>query len=939
MRRILLTGVLFVGAFIALGGQGRAQISEGGIPPSFSRSLKSSIPVVVMERVDVANMVAKEQAEDGKDVPFRFGWPFDVSLNPENSGIWENLPDGGRIWRLKVKSEGAYSINLLYDVFRLPAGAEFFLYSEDHQMIIGAFTHRNNKDHGRFATSPIKGDAVILEYYEPEAVSGPGEIEISRVVHAYKDIFNFEVTKDIMDFGDSGPCNNNVNCPEGEPWAKEKRAIAMILTSGGYRLCSGALVNNVQEDQTPYFLTANHCGGGEESWIFMFNYESPTCDDIEGPLNYTLSGAVKRANYATSDFYLVEISEAPPDSYNVYYAGWSNEDVASQSSTAIHHPSGDIKKISFDYDSVTSAHYLTYSGDSHWRIGQWEDGTTEGGSSGSPLFDQNHRIVGQLHGGYASCTNISSDWYGKFAMSWEGGGTSDSRLRDWLDPDGSGITVLDGFDPFEGVNILHTPLANTMDTVNDYDVLCRITSPAPLIPDSLLVFYEIDAAWYNNLLLPAGNEDEYASLIPTQSPPMTIRYYIFAMDIEGRTDVTDTLSFTVEESPIIGVRPESFSYALATGDSAWGNLIIENTGRGDLEYFLSVEFASEFKGVAEGLKDGGGPDNLGYYWTDSDEPDGPDFNWYDISSAGIDITGTLLDDNYSGPYDIGFNFPFYGDLYNLIYIGSNGLLGFDSTNLDSRFDKSIPWPEPPDNFLAWLWDDLDPTDPNNPGRRVYFLTDGRQCIIQFSNYPEYSAAPGDVITAQVILEKGGNIKYHYLNIAPGFDIGSGSIGLENSLGGDGLQVAYTTPYLHDSLTIGFYSPANWLLVEKTAGILAQNQADTIRCRFLTDNLDTGIYYAGIFITGNDPDPADNPWIIPVELTISGGSAYTCGDINHDEIINILDISNLLRYLYKGGPPPEPLNIADVNSDAIINVLDATYMINFLYKAGPDLDCP
>jgi len=84
----------------------------------------------------------------------------------------------------------------------------------------------------------------------------------------------------------------------------------------------------------------------------------------------------------------------------------------------------------------------------HWRITSWSDGTTtEGGSSGSPIFDPTGHIVGQLHGGYAACGNTSSDWYGKLGVSWNGGGSSSNRLKDWLDPSNSGVTVLEGYDP------------------------------------------------------------------------------------------------------------------------------------------------------------------------------------------------------------------------------------------------------------------------------------------------------------------------------------------------------------------------------------------------------------------------------------------------------------------------------------------------------------
>jgi len=402
-----------------------------------------------MQPVDVAAFLAEDEIEEGEGLPFRFGAPFDVNYSLSNSGQWEDLPESGRVWRLRIVSEGAYSINLIYDDFKLPAGAELFVYSGDLKMVIGAFTEENNKQSGLFATAPVKGDDIVVEYFEPLEVKGRGSFTITRVVHSYKDIFGFSGSKD-KGYGGSGSCNNNVNCPVGVDWQNEKRSIAMVLLGGGTRWCSGAMVNNVREDGTPYFLTANHCLTGEENWIIMFRYESPTCTNQNGPTNYTVHGTTLRASNSYSDFALVELDEVPPPEYEVYLSGWNNVNVAAPSVVGIHHPSGDIKKISFENNPVTSANYLSTSGNTHWRVADWDDGTTEGGSSGSPIYSPDHKIVGQLHGGYASCASQTADWYGKFSNSWDYGSSVSTRLRDWLDPDNTGATILDGRDLYTG---------------------------------------------------------------------------------------------------------------------------------------------------------------------------------------------------------------------------------------------------------------------------------------------------------------------------------------------------------------------------------------------------------------------------------------------------------------------------------------------------------
>ncbi len=441
---------LFLAVLFAVG-PAAAQVSAGGAPPSFSIPLDDQVPTIVMPAVDEEALLAEDESE-GKDQPLRFGYPFEVEYDMNDVGRWEELPGGARLWRLRIQSPGARSINLVYDRYRLPPGAELFLYNDDRSMLIGAFTEFNNKEDGVFATQPVTGETLTLEYHEPAGVSYAGEIRLGRVIHAYRDIFAPGASRD---YGDSGSCNNNVMCPEGDPWQVEIRSVAMILTSGGSRICSGVLVNNVRHDMTQYFLTADHCGVGTGSWIFMFNYQSPGCSNQNGPTTDTVQGAQFRAGNSASDFTLVELTETIPEEYEVAFSGWSAVDTPHSSSVGIHHPSGDIKKISFDYDPAISDYYLGGGGvaDSHWKVSNWEDGTTEPGSSGSPLYDPQHRVVGQLHGGYASCTSITPDWYGKFAMSWDYGGGPSSRLMDWLDPDDTGTLLLDALDPLNTMGL------------------------------------------------------------------------------------------------------------------------------------------------------------------------------------------------------------------------------------------------------------------------------------------------------------------------------------------------------------------------------------------------------------------------------------------------------------------------------------------------------
>ncbi len=967
MKTMRISGLLFCIVLLAVNPV-KAQISGGGTPVSFNKLSLSAVESVVTGTVDVEAYLAEDKIEQEQGMPFRFGAPFDVNYSLYNSGTWDELDDGSRIWRLEIKSPGAFSINLIYDYFYMPPGGKMFVYSADRQMVLGAFTERNNKDHGQFSTAPVKGDDCIVEYYEPAEVRGRGVIAIGRIVHAYRDIFDYGGTKEADGFGSSGSCNNNVNCPVGAPWQDDKRAVAMVLLAGGTRWCSGSLVNNARQDGTPYFLTANHCLGSESTWIIMFRYESPTCSNIDGPTNYTISGTTKLANYSTSDFGLLQLSSTPPESYEPYYAGWSNVDTPSQSSTGIHHPSGDIKKISFDYDPVTSTDYLTSSGTSHWRIGVWDDGTTEGGSSGSPLFDQNHRVVGQLHGGYASCTSLTSDWYGKFAMSWNGGGTSSSRLRDWLDPDNTGVQTLDGYDPYAGVHISHTPLDDTRDTVNAYEVVCTIASNAALVTSELLLHYQLASIWYDYLLQPTGNPDEFHGFIPAQTAGTTINYYLSAADNNGVTDTTQIYSFYVDYSAAIEVNPGVVAATVVLGESAAEDLIIQSNGTGTLDYTIDVQQAFKLNTIFTALLDqgalepasrdyppsydnyiiskdaadprtgynvdkgAGGPDGFGYAWIDSDESGGPTFSWVDISAVGTEVT--LGDDGFVGPYAIGFDFPYYGTAYNQLYIGSNGLLTFGAGSA-SRINVAIPDTGAPNNFIAMWWDDLDPGE----GGHIYYYYDAAndRFIVTFDAIQNYITGGGTgSLTFQAILYTDGRVVLQYASMNPGADIDGlqgATIGIENASGTEGLEVVFNGAYMHNDLSVEVFMPYQWLTLSQYSGSLPPGSADTIICDFTTAELDTGLYNADIIITSNDPVPGHSPVTVGAELTVVG-SAYVCGDANGDGDVNIGDGVTIINYVFKDGPAPDPLCIADVNDDNDVNVADAVYLINYIFKSGP-----
>lgn len=509
MKKALLIFIILISF------NGFSQISHGGRPISFDKNLSANIPVFSAPILDITPYKNEDAITDlHKDIPWRFGIEQHVNLNLSNAGKWDTLNNGDRLWRLNLESPNALSINLNFSDFFLPNGAQFFVYNKNETL--GAFTSSNNKSTREFSTRPIKGQTVTLEYFEPKEATDSGSIQINSLVHGYRDFF-----KQLKAFGSSGSCNVNAVC-DTNLWGNEIRSSVMLLTAGNTRFCSGALISNVPKDGTPFVLTANHCGPNTNN-IFMFNYQSPGCTpSTDGNTTQTVSGCILRANDTPSDFYLVELSSIPPASYNVFYSGWSNINTAPTKGTGIHHPAGDVKKISHDTDPLIESGYYM-AGNDHWEVLDWNSGTTEGGSSGSPLYDQNHRIVGQLHGGDAACNNDDFDFYGKFSVSWDNNSNNNRQLKFWLDPSNTGATTVDGYDP-NGSN--YTTDAVLLDISGIKSFICG-DSIRPKITirnhgnntlTSLTINYEIDNSGVNQINW-SGNLPAYAIdsvILPTQ---------------------------------------------------------------------------------------------------------------------------------------------------------------------------------------------------------------------------------------------------------------------------------------------------------------------------------------------------------------------------------------------------------------------------------------
>lgn len=502
MRKYFSLFVIFMLASSMLS----AQTETTEIPYSFGKKgISQNVDVREMPAVDNAELLREDAQQTDKSALLRAGVGFSVNNTRNNAGRTDITEDGGTLWRAKYVSEGAFITYLVFDNFNIPDEGRLFVYSPDKKQVYGPYTNKEVQEMDRFESDNIIGDELIVEYYEPANASFKGEFEIAAVMHVYKDFLH--IANDRGPHGDAeGDCHIDVVCPDGQPWRYPINSVVCISITAnvpgegwGMYLCSGAMINNVRMDKTPYVLSADHCvAADDQTHKFYFTYQTYECGGTTGVYNRVANGGtiVARANTAStltsSDFLLLKITGNLGMSYrdSIFFAGWDRSGAASVGS-GIHHPGGDWKKISLPQSvtTITSGQMANKYFLVRWKTNP-NKGVTEQGSSGSPLFNASHRIIGTLTSGSSYCDYPQgTDNYGRMYYHWtNNNNTNDARkLQPWLDPDNTGTVVLDGMtysgDVIVGVQD-HTSSVSTFEIYPNPTQDGHITIQGEFLPET-----------------------------------------------------------------------------------------------------------------------------------------------------------------------------------------------------------------------------------------------------------------------------------------------------------------------------------------------------------------------------------------------------------------------------------------------------------------------
>ena len=766
-----------------------------------------------------AEKALAEDARADKGAPLRYAivHKASVSLSDRSKfaiGRWNEVDAEHDLWRTRIDAPGALSIDLALAPFHLPEGAEVWLSDAAGKLVRGPYTAADNPKFGEFWTPYVPGDVAYLEVLVPKARRGELQLGIKSVQQAYRSIESGE-----SPFAKSGSCNVDTVCPQGDGYRDQINAVAMYTFAGF--ACSGELINNTSQDNRKLLITAGHCVNTQSeanTIVAYWRYESPICravgsTDSGTPISTSgnsivqTGGATLRATYAQADTTLVELNTAVPLEANPYWLGWDRTDNAVASAVTIHHPNGDEKRISFEDQPLSISDVNPSPGDlpgeKHWRVADWDLGTTERGSSGSVLMNPQKRLIGVLSGGSAQCGNNLADYYGRLSVAWEGGGTAASRVKDWLDPGSTGATGIDGKSTCAKPTVALS--LGTANPTTDAEITINAAISGGTGPYTLDWDVDADGLVDRHVTGVAGN----TLLAPRYPSRRNTTVSLVVTDATGCVGSTAELPLGVRGPQLSASANGGATQACGDGDAnvepgeIWNVPVrVNNTGEDAMNDGLAV-FAG---GSAPGTSSGGGggiSDGFGYRALASAASSSCRYQPVDMSGAsalvptvGPHVTSAAAsDEGYVANLAVGGGAPFnfYGSNITSLMMSTNGYLSTNAADGGDDYAAACGVDAHQgvvDGRIQVLHDDL-VIQSGGSLKHQHFNTCPRAAdagsasqgctVFEWRNMGRYSSgssATGNAVFQAILYDQSYEIVYQYVTADP-TNGGNASIGLQS----------------------------------------------------------------------------------------------------------------------------------------------------------------
>jgi hypothetical protein len=672
---------------------GSAGVHGASVADSLSPSGEPNARIT-LPALDVAKALAEDASAPPMGGPRRFGLVADVKAGGLDAGRWTQTADGGWLWQLDVVAPGAQALDFSFRTFHLPYGAELLIRGADKNDRIGPFTDRDNRPYGSFQTALLAGDTATLELRVPADRKDLVQLRLGGVNRAYRGAFGEPASAGAAP--KSGSCNVDVACPQGDPWRPQIASVAhyTFQRGGGTFVCTGQLTADASRANNRLVTTANHCVDNDtqaRSMVFYWGYENPTCRTpgsaqsgiripLSGNFRASQSGARLLGSHAESDFSLVQLDVDVSDSAQAIATGWDRRETIPPRTFSIHHPQGHEKRISFDNESplLLNSPVQGITGRLYWHILAWNQGTTEGGSSGSGLWNPDGRLIGALSGGEANCANNVNDYYGRLSTAWDGGGTAATRVRDGLDPFATGALFADGGSAALGGVTLSSSAFSTPPQAGQ-TVLFEATATGGVPP----YIYQWD--------LDGDGEIDRSSATPrieaTFPRAGSVQVLVRVADSGGLSGM-DSRSLTVRgprlQAAAVGAPVQACGNGNASIDpgESWRQTIqLTNLGDG-AQPAAHTLFAATSGSLPIG------PSASGYTATTS-ASGGCGYGWIELVSganATVGLTTSVANGNDFGPLDDarsatialgGGGFTLFGQIYSQAVMSTNGYLSFN----------------------------------------------------------------------------------------------------------------------------------------------------------------------------------------------------------------------------------------------------------------------